>query len=91
MSKDPRLHTNKLNRAKNNYCSLPVWLPKIFKDWYEERFWVACKIHDNDRGKKGTIPKELADNYFRYNLINLCNANKLLAWISYLTVKYFHK
>ncbi len=82
-----------LNRAKPNYCSTPSWMP--FRDYYEESNWKVCKIHDNNRGVKGTISKEEADNRF------LCDFKKHsmmpviirypAAYISYWWVSWFHK
>jgi adenine specific DNA methylase Mod len=79
-----------LKQAKPNYCSTPFkW------QWFEDKNWKWCKVHDNHRGNKGKIPKSQADD------LMLCDCRTKsdmiepiktpLCYVSYLVVRYFHE
>lgn len=53
---------NNLHFPKSRYCSIPAFLP--FSDYYEAANKAVCKVHDNNSGKRATMPRSEADKRF---------------------------
>ena len=88
---DGKTRVTRLKRIKPDYCSTPKFLPRVLRQCYEDRNWLACKLHDQNRGIKGTIPKEMADIQFLRDSLKYGKIGKVLSYASYLWVRYVRK
>jgi len=75
----PRVAPIKPSRYKKEYVSSPTWFPKAWREAMEENLWDCAKLHDNDRGNRGVIPKKEADAIF-CQLVRYRGYSKGFAW-----------
>jgi hypothetical protein len=62
------------------YVSSPAWFPRRLREWLERELWDAGKLHDNDRGNRGVIPKKESDAIF-CQLVRYRGYNRLFVWM----------